>query len=347
MLGTAIRDGEWVQVDPKHKTGKPDSEGGLGFVKFRFPTPTKTKVVYDVSYSVTKWLSPDISPRRLNPALMETTARKRDGDTALAPSLLSCSRQQIRRRLNFPRPTTQVAQKRTTKSGPKDTNELLILAKSFDAQGSTVNKAQAYVMKMRKDGCKGWLRKVHRETSKVTTAQLNSEERHLAFDLCLVLDLNQDGVYPAIAHAWGLETRTLKLIFEKAVSVDRKYAFERKKRIDAGMTVFNSTTKQSQVYTAEYVYKKEMRAKNLEAPPNNNQLRLQWQTLTSDDAFEFEFKVWCWLNRGQGRWARSKFFLHTRSRSAADSWRFGVTQEQDHRISWTWSLPLFRNQEAA
>jgi hypothetical protein len=41
----------------------------------------------------------------------------------------------------------------------------------------------------------------------------------------LALDLNHDGVYPAIAHAWGLETRTLKLIFAKAVSADRKYAF--------------------------------------------------------------------------------------------------------------------------
>jgi hypothetical protein len=187
MLGTAIRDGDLVQVDAKHKKGKPDSEGGLGFVKCRFPTPTRTNVLYNVTYSVTKWLSPGISPHRLNPAMLETTARKRDGDTALAPLLLSCNRQQIRRRLNFHHSTTQAAQKHTTpKLGPKDTNELLILAKSYDIKGSSVNKAQVYMMKMRKDGCKGWLRKVHRVTYKVTAAQLNAEERHQSGTLHLI-----------------------------------------------------------------------------------------------------------------------------------------------------------------
>ena len=54
-------------MDPKHKIGKPDSEGGLGYVN-----QVNVKH-YNVEHSsVSHRLSPDVSPRRLNPALFET-----------------------------------------------------------------------------------------------------------------------------------------------------------------------------------------------------------------------------------------------------------------------------------
>ena len=61
---------------------------------------------YNVEHSsVSHRLSPDVSPRRLNPALFETNARKRKGDTVLAPALLS-NRQQTKRRIQFQRSTS-------------------------------------------------------------------------------------------------------------------------------------------------------------------------------------------------------------------------------------------------
>ena len=106
MLGTAIRNGELVLVDPKHKILMRDSEGGLGFVKFDL-TPNQVNVKHcNVEYYASFRLSRGVCPRRLKPALFEANARKRKGDKVFSPTLLS-NRQQTKRRIQFQRSTRQ------------------------------------------------------------------------------------------------------------------------------------------------------------------------------------------------------------------------------------------------
>jgi len=288
MLGTAVTDGERVRVDPKHNVGKPDSEGGVGFVSLtKTGTPTSVKITYNVKYTISRRWSPRISPRRLHPAVMDTTARMRTGDTSLNPSLLSAQRQ-VNRNIQFhhqaePEPATAAA---TSRGGPKDTHELLAIARE-DKDGEL--RALDYMIKQQKRRCRGWLRKVHCENSGNLSKHLNPDERDLVFRLCNAIKPGCDAYYLSIAHAWDVSKSTVRSVIK--VGLTRGASFSRKPRKDIGETLFNSARKQAQVYSAEYVFRKESRLRHAEAPLSTKELKQEWARMTDDERLPYEFNA--------------------------------------------------------
>ena len=88
----------------------------------------------------------------------------------------------------------------------------------------------------------GWLRRVHSTQSPTAVAtdhakmHLTESERRLLFLLCLALDVNRDGVFVSIGHAWGIGPRSVKSIFTVALENDDfQLTFTRKRRCDAGI----------------------------------------------------------------------------------------------------------------
>lgn len=213
MLRSGLTLGDIVQVDPKRKIGKPDSQGGFGYLGF-----DENNGGWNVSYPVeNNRLSPGISPRRLHPTTMATTARRREGDLAIKPSLLS-HRPPPKRKLQFAKAKAgEVAKPASKQQRPLATAELIRLAKSHAKTSSAVNPAIAYLQKKRMTSPAGWLRHVHAELKMRTSEaagctalktlsseasgikkQLSESERQLVFGLCNAVDVTLDGVYRSI-----------------------------------------------------------------------------------------------------------------------------------------------------
>jgi len=108
MASPLFRIGELVRVDPEHRVGKKDSEGGNAFVN---SVDSLTGIT--VQYIVSKFHSPNVKPARLHPETIATTGRRRSTDNSenIPPSLLApgprqaftpcASQQQRTRRLPF------------------------------------------------------------------------------------------------------------------------------------------------------------------------------------------------------------------------------------------------------
>lgn len=126
-----------------------------------------------------------------------------------------------------------------------NTADLVRLAKSHSHYDTEVNPALTYLEEMRK-APEGWLRRVHSTTTNSPTVATNDaknakkhlkeSERRLLFLLCLALDVNRDGVFVSIGHAWGIGPRSVKNIFTVALENDDfQLTFTRKRRWDAGI----------------------------------------------------------------------------------------------------------------
>ena len=84
--------GNLVEVEKEHRTGRRDSDGGRAYILAinNDPNGCGTKrPQYDVKYVVGGIVSPNVKRRRISPVIMETTARRRLGETTSRPSLLS------------------------------------------------------------------------------------------------------------------------------------------------------------------------------------------------------------------------------------------------------------------
>ena len=86
MDSALFREGDLVCVDPEHRVGKRDSEGGNAFVN---SIDSITGVT--VQYIVSKFHSPNVKPARLHPQTIATTGRRRSTDNSenIPPSLLA------------------------------------------------------------------------------------------------------------------------------------------------------------------------------------------------------------------------------------------------------------------
>ena len=77
--------GALVQVKPECRSGRKNSEGGLGYVL----SVNETERTVDVSYTVSGTLSQEIQEERLEVASLAVTARRRTNSESKRPSLLS------------------------------------------------------------------------------------------------------------------------------------------------------------------------------------------------------------------------------------------------------------------
>ena len=93
-----------MSVEPKTRRGRPNSEGGFGTVTKKkrrkqdgsiAATPdtaasdTSGISLYDVRYTLDGRLSTEVERSRVNIAMLSTTARRRNGEDSVGPSLLS------------------------------------------------------------------------------------------------------------------------------------------------------------------------------------------------------------------------------------------------------------------
>jgi len=115
---------------------------------------------------------------------------------------------------------------------------------------------------------KGWLRKLeakiagHNKPKPGT--QLTDPEKHFLVQIEMMrqaLPTNYPNKkFPLADHAfaWGVTTNTIKQIYLRAM--ERNNDVKRKKRTDAGLTVFNSEKKCEQLYRPLEIYKRYQRS---------------------------------------------------------------------------------------
>jgi hypothetical protein len=116
---------------------------------------------------------------------------------------------------------------------------------------------------------KGWLRKAeadkaHRAvpvTAKEKPGQLSTTEKQLLLSLKQTLNFTGVTVAKAMSSTWGVGANTVRRIQKTSHEIDG-LAVPRKVRFDKGDTILTSDAKCKRVYTAPFVYKKQMRIAN-------------------------------------------------------------------------------------
>jgi hypothetical protein len=261
MVLHSIQEGSLVKVTPYK-----GSSGGVGVVKKkkrRLRTPEEFAAVFaaihaagadggapppspgyrfDIKYKgVETRLTQDVSPSRIAPYSFATTARKRGGQTTTRPSLISPSHQPI-----VARASPETAMKKTRKETIGCTTWLIEVSMKKGVKYLRGNKAMAYLHKHARN--KGWLRQLEvRLTGRKLEGKPKDEEKNLALKLYLCLRSCTSSA-DAIACAWGVRRQTIYDWKTKADQSDTMVV-SRKKRADAGQTVFTSDARRSATYT--------------------------------------------------------------------------------------------------
>jgi hypothetical protein len=204
--------------------------------------PSPPRFQFDIKYTgVETRLTQDVSPSRIVPYSFATTARKRGGTGATRPSIISPSHQPIVARA----PAAVAAKPR--KETPGCTPWLVEVSKKKGSKYQEGNKAMAYLWTKRAN--KGWLRANEaRLTGRKLEGKPKDEEKNLALTLYISLQSCTGSAAAAVAHAWGVERRTLYNWKEKADN-SPTMVVSRKKRADAGQTVFTSDSRRAATYT--------------------------------------------------------------------------------------------------
>ncbi len=261
MVLHSIQEGSLVKVAPYKRRS-----GGVGVVKKkkrRLRTPEEFSAVFaaihatgaggappspprfqfDIKYTgVETRLTQDVSPSRVASYSFATTARKRGGQaTATRPSLMSSSHQPIRAP---PAPAAVAPKPRKETVGC--TTWLIEETKKKGAKYRGGNKAMAYLWT--KSHTKGWLRLLEaRLTGGKLEGKPKDEEKNLALKLYLSLQ-SCTGAPEAIGCAWGVSRHTIYNWKGKA-DQSPTMTIERKRRNDAGKTLFNSDLRRDTTYT--------------------------------------------------------------------------------------------------
>jgi hypothetical protein len=188
-------------------------------------------------------MSPNVKRRRISPVIMETTARRRLGETASRPSLLS----------RHHTPSTPPIQQPPTKSKTTtktifNTPTLIRLCHQTTSKGNTGLLA---IKKMNSEKQKGWLRSIH---SLSTQKQLSKEEISLCYSLFIALRVVADNVGALVAHAWGV-TRSAIFKWHKQTNTNNM-DFTRKVQKDKGETIFTSHARRKATFTPQHAFEK-------------------------------------------------------------------------------------------
>jgi hypothetical protein len=302
--------GSYVDVEPEERTGRRDSEGGKAYV-------VHVDGRFDVRYVIGNIFSPNVDVSRIRPTTVQTTARRRQGETGTRPSLLSRQRRLPSSRRLFPEP-----QQQRRSNSLMTTNELLILSRPWTRGSGAPNPALIYLTKMNAKAEKGWLRKAEADKADrdrdVPTAkklgQLSTREKQLVLSLKQTLDSVGDTVAAAMASAWGVTSKTVRRIQNQSLKVDG-LAAPRKERFDKGDTVFTSDAKRKQVYTPLYVFKKLMRTANRGEELMEKELNDLWEVATPATKLDAENRAIQLVLRGPYLVAEvTKALLDTRGR---------------------------------
>jgi hypothetical protein len=132
--------GALVKVAPEERVGRPDSEGGMAFVK----SFDEEDLTLDVEYTVTGQESQEVVPQRITAASLATTARRRSPNEATRPSLLSVAHDPNREGTS-PNPTNTAA------ATPKGISAKLLAATKWSSS-ETSNIHYSLLCEMERNG---------------------------------------------------------------------------------------------------------------------------------------------------------------------------------------------------
>eukprot|EP00978_Attheya_sp_CCMP212_P008135 scaffold18931_cov62-Attheya_sp.AAC.11 len=219
--------GALVKVDPEHRTDRPDSEGGKGWVRNFEPDGKAT-----VQYLIDGRVSLGILSNRLHQASLSTCARSR-GRGPL-PLLLSREHHRIAQLQN--------------RLPPIDDNPLLVHLRDG----------------RKKD--KGCIRGHEAIIAERVVPKMNSylilPERELVVQCMVIISsivpetMHPEGSHPVadLAYGFGVSRQCIQAMDIRILS--RNNDASRKRRCDAGETVFTLNKKQAAVFTSHHYYKK-------------------------------------------------------------------------------------------
>ena len=122
---------------------------------------------------------------------------------------------------------------------------------------------------------------------------MNTKERSTLTTLYAIIQAIDTSHYPPksspitdLAHAWGIGRTTVKDIFKTVL--DRNNDPKRKRRSDAGLTVFNSDKRRRSLYNGFDYFKRHERARRPGEIITNQELKEEWQGLDDNQQKIFE-----------------------------------------------------------
>ena len=238
----AVRVGDYVRVDSERRVGRPDSEGGNGYIVCTSPS-------IDVRYVVSGLLSPDVDSCRVHQATIGTTGRRRRGNAG--PSILTptYSRYVAQQRLIVEGSTSSTASiipvRRRNIFENCRVNTRYLLSIAIEKKGKGMIET---IVRMNSTNEEGWLRRsenLQDEASKTRTqgTYLNVKEKEMVVKLTTCMKMLCQRAVSYVAYAWGVSRWTVQRILRSEML---GISFEKKKFKNMGLTLFNCEKKDNQ-----------------------------------------------------------------------------------------------------
>ena len=296
--------GDLVEVDKERRFTGQDSEGGRGFLC----SVDVENATAKVRYVVDRHTSPRVAFNRMKKALIATVGRTNNNENAdaITPSLMSL--EPSARRLFQPLPTraNNISPRAST---TKTTRDLVNEMNSYNARSATDHPVLEYMEVTGKRKGKGWLRQADAKLSGRQLAapmkrppHLSKEEKQLLLNLRNALRGTVrryvDNPTFLLAEAWGVSKRTINNIDKQSMS-SREMQTERKRRHDAGTSIFTSCKKMKATLSPFAVFLKTMRRESRGELLSHSSLKAQWTGMSNDDKEQYEHIAADLQQRGQ------------------------------------------------
>eukprot|EP00577_Skeletonema_sp_RCC1716_P021519 CAMPEP_0113376742 /NCGR_PEP_ID=MMETSP0013_2-20120614/2789_1 /TAXON_ID=2843 ORGANISM="Skeletonema costatum, Strain 1716" /NCGR_SAMPLE_ID=MMETSP0013_2 /ASSEMBLY_ACC=CAM_ASM_000158 /LENGTH=359 /DNA_ID=CAMNT_0000258839 /DNA_START=177 /DNA_END=1253 /DNA_ORIENTATION=+ /assembly_acc=CAM_ASM_000158 len=259
--------GQLVHVAPQNFVGRPNSEGGNGYVEKDHPDSG----LFDIRYCMDGSVEKNVNRLRItsyNPLV--TTARRTNGTDVARPSILAPSHQPQQR-------TSPLTQPPTPPTSPRGIQHIIIQSRGWSEYDHHPNPLLVHLRNGRSKP-RAWLRidegeydKYEKGTKKgEMKSHLNELENNKLVRIkseleriILFFDRKQwpNGFTPHadLAYAYGVNKRKVRHCVNFLLR--NNCSEKRKVRHDAGKTIFNSSKMRESTYTP-YKYFKKLQRKN-------------------------------------------------------------------------------------
>ena len=258
--------GQLVHVAPQNFVGRPNSEGGNGFVQ-----KDHADGLFDIRYCMDGSLEKNVNRLRitsLNPLV--TTARRTNGTDVARPSILAPSHQPQQR-------SSPLTQPPTPPTSPRGIKHIIIQSRGWSKYEPHPNPLLVHLRDGRSKP-KAWLRIYEGEYNKYEKGTKKGEMKSHLNELennklvrikseleriILLFDREQwpEGFTPHadLAYAYGVSAHKVRHCVN--FHLRNNCSEKRKVRSDAGRTIFNSPEMRKKTYTP-YNYFKKLQWKN-------------------------------------------------------------------------------------
>ena len=203
-----ISNGAYVDLDPKVQRGRPNSEGGTGFITNVYPN-------ISVFYVISGLTSPDGAKARLHFLRMGTVGRRRGIDGVLPPSILDHTYPEYRRQqrliaelnANTRTNTNNQPTRRTNIVNWRLINTRYLLSCSIHRNGGDVLKIME---RMNNTNDEGWLRIAEQISTTTTPINTHLLEKEMVVKLTMCLKIICQRAVSKVGYAWGIHLQTIQ-----------------------------------------------------------------------------------------------------------------------------------------